>query len=125
MPTYRIFRMKEAPRETFRWAAHTGGLALVKVRDYEPSGQIEALTPYAAWKVLTAQANPIGPGDLLEAVTSDGSAGELTIAKYIGFEPAQWYVPELKPELKAEAIISAGSSSVGTSVPKISVPQES
>ncbi len=107
MPIYRIYRMKEGPRETFRWAAHTGGIATVKIKDYDAGGEIEAATPYAAWKALTAEATPIHPGDLLESVTPEVNAGDLRIAKYIGFEPAQWFVPELKTDLNTSRIPSS------------------
>jgi len=109
MPRYRIHRMKDAASETFRWAAHTGGLAVVKAKDYEQAGAAEAATPYAAWKLLKDEANPLRPGDLLETIGQDGTPGNLQIAKYIGFEPAQWYVPEPKPE-NSIAVITAGPS---------------
>ena len=94
MPHYRVHRMKDAPRENFRWAPHTGGLAVAKPKDYDPSEEIESDNPYAAWKELRADGRPLRPGDLLETL---GVAPQLQIAKYIGFEPAQWFVPELKP----------------------------
>lgn len=99
MPRFRIHRIKDAPRENFRWTAHTGGLAVVRPKDYELDTEVEAATPYAAWKLLTAQARTLRPGDLLEMVEGDAASGELQIAKYIGFEPAKWYVPE--PQLEA------------------------
>ena len=102
MPRYRIHRIKHAPGEHFRWAPHTGGMAIVKRKDYEPAAELEAPTPYAAWKILVAE-NPLAPGDLLESMTADGSEGELSILKYIGFEPAQWYVPEPKHDAGAQA----------------------
>ena len=98
MPRFRIHRIKDAPRESFRWSAHTGGLAVVKPKDYELDTEVDAATPYAAWKLLTAQGRTLRPGDLLETVEGDGSSGELQIAKYIGFEPAKWYIPEPKLE---------------------------
>jgi hypothetical protein len=98
MAQYRIHRIKDTPRESFRWAAHTGGLAVVKPKDYEPDGMVEAATAYAAWRALGSEARPLRPGDLLEIVTPDDSPGILQIAKYIGFEPARWYVPEPKSE---------------------------
>ena len=101
MPRYRVHRIKESPREQFRWAPHVGGLSIVKPKDYDCSKELEAPTPYAVWKLLGEQAEPLRPGDLLEQVTDDASAGELRIAKYIGFEPAQWYVPEPKTEVQA------------------------
>ena len=90
--------MKEMPRETFRWAAHTGGSAVVKLKDYDVCGEIEAASPYAAWKTLTSQDNPLRTGDVLEQVLPDGVAGSLYVAKYVGFEPATWFVPEPRPE---------------------------
>jgi hypothetical protein len=96
MPRYRIHRIKETPGEHFRWAAHTGGVEIVKMKDYEEAGEVEAATPYAAWKVLGGENRALEPGDLLELLTADGEPGELTILKYIGFEPAKWYVPEPK-----------------------------
>jgi hypothetical protein len=94
MPRYRIHRLKEAPSENFRWAPHTGGLATVRSKDYEVDGEVEATSPYAVWKALLAEARPLRPGDVLEISQVDESFGQLYIAKYIGFEPASWYVPE-------------------------------
>jgi hypothetical protein len=101
MPRYRIHRIKDAPRENFRWAPHTGGLAVVKPKDYDPANEIDAANPYESWKLMREGGHPLRPGDLLELV--DGSdplpagLGALQIVKYIGFEPAQWFVPEPKP----------------------------
>jgi hypothetical protein len=114
MAQYRIHRIKDTPREAFRWAPHTGGLAVVKPKDYELDGVLEAATAYAAWRLLQSEARPLRPGDLLEVVTADDSPGALQIAKYIGFEPAQWYTPEPKPEgvaPSAEPLEPAGGSS--------------
>ena len=98
MRRFRIHRIKDAPKENFRWAAHTGGLTIVKPKDYDVDGDVDAATPYAAWKLLAAEGRALCPGDLLEHVSGEGLATDLQIAKYIGFEPAQWYVPEPKPE---------------------------
>jgi hypothetical protein len=93
---YRVHRIKAGPLENFRWAAHTGGLAVVKAKDYETGCELEAVSLYAAWKRLADDDAPLRPGDLLEAL--DQTAGPvLKITKYIGFEPAQWFIPELKP----------------------------
>jgi hypothetical protein len=111
MPRYRIHRIKAAPGEHFRWTAHTGGPAIVKLKDYEPGAIVEAATPYAAWKQLADESSPLRPGDLLEVLlaapaevsdqdaaepSSPGPSPELHIAKYIGFEPATWFIPEPK-----------------------------
>jgi hypothetical protein len=87
--------MKESPREHFRWAPHTGGVATVKPRDYEPGCEVDAPTPYALWKQLAVEndgRDKLQPGDVLELVTEETNSS-LLIAKYIGFEPAQWVAP--------------------------------
>jgi hypothetical protein len=101
--------MKESPREQFRWAAHTGGLATVKPKDYEVAEEVEAPTPYALWKQFQTSDAPLHPGDVLETLSDDAAPGPLQITKYIGFEAAQWYVPEAKPAT-APAIVEAENS---------------
>lgn len=89
MPAYQIHRLKEAPRQQFRWAPHTSGVTVVKPKDYEKGVAVEAASPYALWLELRDAETPLEVGDLLEL-----EAGELRIFKYIGFEEARWYVPE-------------------------------
>src|SRR5579859_5830574 len=100
MPIFRIHRMKDAPRQQFRWAPHVSGTANVKPRDYEPSVEIEAENEYAAWAVLRSSEMPLGVGDLLE------SAGLLRICKYVGFEEARWILPEpaVQPAVQVDAM---------------------
>jgi hypothetical protein len=116
MARYRIHRMKDTPRENFRWAPHTSGLAIVKPKDYERHEDLEAATPYAAWKELQAAGRSLQPGDLLEVcgehVNVDSSLpaqsspdGQLLILKYIGFEPAGWFVPAAKPDLESSGAV--------------------
>lgn len=83
--------MKDSPRQQFRWAPHVSGCAAVKPKDYEQRGEIEASHEYEAWKLLRESGDALTVGDLLE---SDG--GRLSICKYVGFEPAQWILPEPK-----------------------------
>jgi len=104
MAFYRIHRIKDTPAEHFRWTAHTGGPAIVKPKDYDSNEEVEAATPYAAWKMLIKQQSPLRPGDVLESVTGDGTPAELRIAKYIGFEPASWWIPEPKPDATAPPV---------------------
>jgi len=91
MPKYRVYRMKEAPRQQFRWAPHVSGAAGVRAKDYEPSGEIEAASEYDAWSRLGATDHPLAVGDLLE-----DESGALHICKYVGFEAASWIVPETR-----------------------------
>ncbi|HYM09135.1 MAG TPA: hypothetical protein VEU62_00310 [Bryobacterales bacterium] len=96
MPRYRIHYLKESQRQHFRQAPPGAVPLQLKRNHYEPGGEIEAASPYAAWKqMLEADASPaperrpIGVGDALENET-----GALQVCKYVGFEEAQWFVPE-------------------------------
>jgi hypothetical protein len=102
MARYRIYRIREAVKEQFRWAPHTGGTAVVKPRDYDAGGELEAATPYALWSIMKAQGKNLSLGDVLETIHEDATAGVLHIFKYIGFEPAKWWIPEPKPEQRAK-----------------------
>jgi hypothetical protein len=90
MPVFRIHRMKENPRQQFRWAPHVSGAANVKPKDYEASSKVEAENEYAAWAVLRQSETPLMVGDLLEL-----GDGQLRICKYVGFEEARWFVQEV------------------------------
>ena len=76
----------------------------MKPRDYEQRGQIEALHEYDAWRRLREDGAPLEVGDLLE--TEDG---RLSICKYVGFEPAEWVLPEPKHAEPEPAGQSVGS----------------
>ena len=98
MSVYRIHRMKESTRQQFRWAPHTIGITNAKPKDYEPAASVEAPTPYAVWIQLKDSEAPLQVGDILES-----ESGELRIYKYVGFEEAQWIVPEVKPAAESAA----------------------
>jgi hypothetical protein len=110
MPSYRIHRLKDHLHQSFRLAPHVSGTAHVKPRDYEavepgePVESIEAATPYAAFFALKETEGPLLPGDLLEAEN-----GALRIYKFVGFEEAQWLLPEAKPESAAEAVLATST----------------
>lgn len=105
MARYRIHRIRESMKESFRWQAHTGGAAVVKPKDYDEAAEemVEAATPYALWNNMKAEERALCPGDVLETVKEDGIPGELQIFKYIGFEPAKWWIAEPKPDFKGKA----------------------
>ena len=110
MPHYRIHRMKESPRQHFRFAPHVTGVAHVKPRDFEDGGDIEAGNEYEAWRQLRDSERPLAVGDVLET-----ESGELRICKYVGFEAAQWIVPEIKSGL--ESVPPASGPSDAEAVP--------
>src|SRR3954468_13165657 len=93
---YRIYRMKDQASQQFRWAPHLSGATQVKRKDYDEGGSIEARNEYAAWQALRDAGTPLRVGDLLES-----EAGALRICKYVGFDAAQWIVPEVKTGLES------------------------
>ena len=97
MPLFRIYRMKDSPRQQFKWAPHVSGCASLKPKDYDQHGQVDAQHEYDAWRVLRETGESLVVGDLLE-----GEDGRLRICKYVGFEPAQWVLPEPKPHAEPE-----------------------
>jgi hypothetical protein len=97
MPSYRIHRLKDHLRQSFRSAPHVGGTANAKPRDYEPGGAVDASSPYTAFFFLKDGEMALQLGDILEA--EDNS---LRIYKYVGFEEARWILPETKPDEAAE-----------------------
>ena len=108
---YSIHRLMDHLRIQVRFAPHVGGTATVKPRDYQihepekarPEDQVEAPTPYAAFFALKDTAAPLEVGDLLEA--QDGS---LRVFKFVGFEEAQWALPE--PRVAAGGVPNDDSS---------------
>src|SRR5258708_39356506 len=89
MPLYLIHRLKDSHRQQFRWAPHTPGITVVKLKAYEKGDTVEGGSPYAVWLDLRETENALDVGDLLESEGAD-----LRILKYIGFEEARWFVPE-------------------------------
>jgi hypothetical protein len=100
MYVYRIYRMKESARHQFRWAPHTIGITNAKPRDYELTGTVEAPTPYGVWIALKDTPEPLQVGDILES-----ESGELRIYKYVGFEEAQWVLPEMKTSAETAPVV--------------------
>ena len=92
MPAFKIHRLKDSQFQQFRWAPYVAGAAQVKPKDYEAGGLVEAPSTYAAWSQLRDSGNALRVGDLLES-----EDGQLRICKYVGFEEAQWTLPEPKP----------------------------
>jgi len=97
MALYRIYRMKDAPRQHFRLAPHVSGAVSVKPKDFEQLGQLEGRNEYDAWRAARESGEPLEVGDLLE--TEDG---RLRICKFVGFEPAEWALPEPKQAAESE-----------------------
>jgi hypothetical protein len=84
--------MKDSPRQNFRWAPHTSGVTLVKLKDYEEAGNVDAVNPYEAWEQLKGTDAALQVGDILE-----NEIGEIRLFKYVGFEEAKWVVAEQGP----------------------------
>jgi len=99
--------MKDSPRQQFRWAPHLSGCASLKPKEYEPRGEVQARHEYEAWQMMRDSKEPLAVGDLLE--TEDG---QLRICKYVGFEPAQWVLPEPKHHVQPDSVRQPAESSV-------------
>ena len=99
MSAYQVHRLKDTQRQQFRSAPHTSGLTIVKQKDYEAGTVVEAATAYAAWAALRDSEQPLSVGDIVE---SEG--GELRICKFVGFEVAQWFVPDPPIPARVERI---------------------
>jgi hypothetical protein len=97
MPLFRIYRMKDSPRQQFRWAPHVSGCASLKLKDYDQRGEVDAQHEYDAWRLMREAGEPLAVGDLLES-----EDGRLRICKYVGFEPAQFVIPEPKHHAEPE-----------------------
>jgi len=104
MALYRIHRLKESARQQFRWAPHTIGVSKVKPKDYEIINTVQAVNVYAAWMSLRDSDDALRVGDILEV-----EGGELRIYKYVGFEEAEWQLPEAKPGLEGTAPVDGSS----------------
>ena len=62
------------------------------MKDYDESGTIDAATPYAAWfQLKESKSDTLQVGDLLV-----DEVNQIRIVKYVGFEPAEWIVPDVK-----------------------------
>ena len=57
---------------------------------------MDAANEYDAWLLLRDSERALAVGDVLEA-----ESGELRICKYVGFEIAEWIVPEVKSGLES------------------------
>jgi hypothetical protein len=89
VPVYRLFRMKDSPRQNFRWAPHTIGPSQARPKDYEFAGEQEASSAYALWQSLRPTAASLQVGDIVELPD-----GALRIFKYVGFEEVSWDSPD-------------------------------
>ncbi|MEO8096510.1 MAG: hypothetical protein ABI811_02330 [Acidobacteriota bacterium] len=106
MSSYQIHRLKSHLRQSFRFAPHVSGVSQVKPRDYEPGAMVEAGSPYAAFFALKDTESPLEVGDLLER------DGALHIFKFVGFEEAQWVMPEQKPPVSGSPDHEPASAAV-------------
>jgi len=97
MPRYRIFRLQPERRTAFQEKPPKAPPYRLKPAHYEPAGEIEAPSPYAAWKALQEgdeeqeqeaegdAPRPLSVGDALES----GDSG-LLVCNFWGFDRAQW-----------------------------------
>ena len=103
MPSYRVFRLKENLRAHFRQLPHLSGTAPLKPKDYVEAVEVTASNRYAAWMDMKSTNDPLVVGDVL---VEDGAG--VFIVKFVGLEPAEWILPEIKP-VEAAAVEVVGA----------------
>jgi len=81
------------------------GATQVKRRDYRDGDEVEAANEYAAWKALKGTGRELRVGDVLE-----GPDGALRICKYVGFDAAEWVLPEVKTDVESAPAASPGTA---------------
>jgi hypothetical protein len=92
MPQYQLYRLIDSRREKYQSASPEPGQALLRGRHYEPAGEVEAVSPYQAWRQLqtvTEEAETLAAlavGDVLR----DPDRDEWLVCNYWGFDPVQW-----------------------------------
>ena len=99
MPLYKVFRLKSNLRTHFRQLPHLGGTAQLKLKDYVEGVEVTASNRYAAWMEMKKTGDPLQVGD---ALVENG--GNVFVVKFVGLEPAEWIVPEIKPVEAVEAL---------------------
>lgn len=114
MPQYRIFRMKENDRQRFKIQPHASGTTMVKPREYEEKGVIEAPHHYAAWAILKDTDEPLIVGDILA-----GPGDEMRVLKYVGFEDAKWAMPEVKSGMEHLPPAAGGPATGPVELPRM------
>ena len=97
--------MKDSARQQFRWAPHTSGVMILKPRDFEPQGEVQASHHYDAWTSLRGSEEALQVGDVLES-----ESGELRICKYVGFEEAKWLVVEARGDGAGAGVTEAAAA---------------
>jgi hypothetical protein len=103
MPAYQVFHLKENLRTHFRHLPHLSGVAQLKLRDYVEGTGLTASHRYAAWHAKKNTGAPLEVGDVL---AEDGV--NLYVVKFVGLEPAEWIVPEVKPAEQEVSAVPAG-----------------
>ncbi len=92
MPQYQLFRLIDSRRETYQSAALEPGQIELRPQHYVPAGEVEAGSPYQAWRWLKragddAQAlAELAVGDVLRDCDND----QWLVCNYWGFDPVQW-----------------------------------
>ena len=91
MASYKVFRLKSNLRTHFRQLPHLSGAAQLKLKDYVEGVEVTAGNRYAAWMEMKRTNDPLEVGD---ALVEDGA--NMFVVKFVGLEPAEWIVPEIK-----------------------------
>jgi len=95
MPSYRIFYLKERQIHAYRQAAPRPQPYRLRPSDYEEGPEVEAASPYAAWKLLEEGtekypgARKLVVGDVLQT-----GGYQIVVMNFWGFDDAAWQEAE-------------------------------
>lgn len=92
MPQYQLFRLIDSRRENYKNAAPEPGQTELRGRHYEPAGEVEAGSPYQAWRRLHNEAEESASPAVLDVgdVLRDRASDQWLVCNYWGFDPVQW-----------------------------------
>lgn len=92
MPRYQLYRLTDSRRETYQNAAPNPGQIELRGKHYELAGELEAGSPYQAWRRLNQATDDaetlagLAVGDVLLDADND----EWLVCNYWGFDPVSW-----------------------------------
>ena len=98
MNRYRVLLLKNSRIPAYREASPREGKYRLHRSHYEAAGEVEAPSPYSAWRKLGGEESaqrgfrPLGVGDALEA-----ESASLVVCNFWGFDPAAWHGPQTDP----------------------------
>lgn len=116
MPRYKVFRLCISQVEKFRDRSPAPKPYQLKTGDYQEGGEVEAASPYAAWKQLQDRDDDperrFGVGDVLAT-----ESASLLVLNYWGFDEAGWRTSRQEQTGEATEHLAVRAAAAGSSAP--------